>query len=371
MRTTQWTLLVQTGFNDIDRRCDAYLAWLEYIRHRDAFYRSQINQIGSLTNAILIATSPADAIAIGIVAAAFGYGESLFSDYQTRIMLGYESSTIKTIVSERRLGFRAEFAKAGIRFKPDAVYVLRSYLRICMPYTITMDANTYARANAIGISARELSDPARVVDSTLSVGPLSAVDQPTGNRGDTEITITQEDPNVIALFGKKSGRSLAAVKSVQRRLCVFPSGRVEPQTRTAIAIYRRRIGTGDESGSGLFPRQGREADLFYNTTPSDCNRKKFLNTFERDEFTNDQAFRDFLGRFNDANLNGIRFDNVDGMTIEKDLSSDLNSEFRIKIANARKLMTDSFQFSEIIEDRRPHVTKKYNLTLRLIARNPQ
>jgi hypothetical protein len=307
MQTTEWTLLVQTGFNDIDRRCDSYLAWLEYVRHRDRFYSSQLNQIGRLTNAILLATSPADAIAIGIVAEAFGYGQSLFTDHQARIMLGYESSTIKTIVSERRVDFRTTFATVEILNKPAAVHVLRSYLRICMPYTITMDANTYARASASGVTGlTRANDPEMVARSLLSKKLLESLPArgaigDLGKTGGGEGGGPENKPggDLRTTFEKTKLRKEDLVR-VQLHICVTPpDGILGLKTRTAIKLAEYRY-DGTEGPNDQLDNQ-RNVDWLLTSELCDIkqNNRGFQNVFEKYSYPtpNDvDLFQDILKR---------------------------------------------------------------------------
>ncbi len=176
---TDWTIVVQTGFNDIDRRCDGYLQWLEEVRLRGSLVNAQLNDAGRLTNQVLTALYPTAGITIGIVGEAFGFARSAFNNYQNRVLLGFEGSTIKTIVSERRLAFRIQFAKILFQYKPDAVNTLRSYLRICMPYTITMDANTFARSITTGLP--EYLKPSMEVQAVVGEQALKTSESRAGN----------------------------------------------------------------------------------------------------------------------------------------------------------------------------------------------
>lgn len=290
MQTTEWTLLVQTGFNDIDRRCDAYLAWLESVRHRDRFYSSQLNQIGRLTNAILLATSPADAIAIGIVAEAFGYGQSLFNDYQTRIMLGYESSTIKTIVSERRLDFRLKLVGERFTNKPGVVYVLRSYLRICMPYTITMDANTYARASASGAPAlTRANDPELVRQSILGVIIPESATAPVVDQGGTDSRDPPVDPDDALSEFERTRMKTSMVRRLQMALCVQNGkGRLGPAnspTRTAIAGFEQATKDNDPSSAIVVNGSIDSQTGFLSIVAMGaCNTQVYNNAYERTRY---------------------------------------------------------------------------------------
>jgi hypothetical protein len=87
-----------------------------------------------------------------------------------------EGSTVETIVIGRRLAFREAFADAVVRFKPDAVKILRDYLRICTPYAIKMSVNSYSRAHLTGAVTIQDLETARLRESLLTaqIGDASA-----------------------------------------------------------------------------------------------------------------------------------------------------------------------------------------------------
>ncbi len=319
MGLAQWTLLVQSGFNDIDRRCDGYLAWLENVRHRDAFYNSQLNQVARLTNSILTATNPTTGIAIGIVAEAFGYAKSVFNDHQARIMLGYESSTIKTIVSERRIEFRKKFSDVGVRYKPDAVYILRSYLRICMPYTITMDANTYARATATGTSKEimEQNDPEQVRKSIISKTLFDDI-PPGGSRDEFESTDPDLNKGKPKINGARGGHEgsilLSRGKLMQQNLCLptaDQTGGFYTKTRNAIRLYEWALHEDAKAVNGQIDTEKEEGNLI---RLNGCPRH-FLNAYERYKYNDASALMGFQDTLHAAVLmQGLSLKKADGTT---------------------------------------------------------
>ncbi len=166
----RWNLVVHTGFNDIDRRCDAYLAWVDDLRRRAIFGNEALEITRSFTNFILDKSLSPGAVAIGIVGEAFGYSSGLFNEYNRLVLLGYEGSTIEAIVSSRRTAFRSEIAQnVKVLNKPDTVNILRSYLRICMPYTISMNANEFARAITTDSVPSSIVDDSKITETLVEV----------------------------------------------------------------------------------------------------------------------------------------------------------------------------------------------------------
>src|SRR5690606_24064523 len=89
-----WNLFVQAGMNDIDQRCDGYLAWLDDRRRSNDTILGQINITEGTTQTILLATE-ASALAIGAVGAAFGFARNTFSNINSRLLTEVNHSTVQ------------------------------------------------------------------------------------------------------------------------------------------------------------------------------------------------------------------------------------------------------------------------------------
>ncbi len=172
-----WTILVRAGFNDIDRRCDSYLAWLNSKRRTNNAVLSQLSQSGTAMQSILsIAGSSATPIALAGVA--FGIARDTFTNYYSRLLLEVESSTVERVVIENRFNFRQSLSNRQIQFKPDAIYVLRSYLLLCTPHVIEENINSRTRFSVAGnLRAPQDNDPAQVMSALQSRGRIAATAQ--------------------------------------------------------------------------------------------------------------------------------------------------------------------------------------------------
>jgi hypothetical protein len=122
----QWSALVSAGFNDIDRRCDSYLAWLASRRRDRNAVLSQIHDTRTFTEALLYTTG-VGAAPIAIAGLAFGLASNSFTNYYSRLLFEIEKSTVSVLVREKRLQYR-ETLNVRIAFQPDAVHVLREYI---------------------------------------------------------------------------------------------------------------------------------------------------------------------------------------------------------------------------------------------------
>jgi hypothetical protein len=236
MTPDQWKLIVLTGWNDIDRRCDGYLAWLDYQRRSRVFANDLFAHVSLLTTGIFAALDTGKQT-ISLVALSLGFGQNIYNSYQNRILIEIEGSTLETIVVDRRLDFRELITSAPIESKPAAVKVLRDYLRICTPYGIKISINTFSRSRATGapllenreiaVLRQSLIDSA-ITDATAPIRRPVVVDVVVPAVGEAERIGDQEkrlQPDDIAAF--------------QRVVCQPADGRFTIATREAVLNYLR------------------------------------------------------------------------------------------------------------------------------------
>ena len=163
---SDWPILVQAGFNDIDERCDAYLAWIDSRRRSTGPVLKQISDIGRATLAIM-RLSGAGAAPITIAGLAFGLATDTFTNVNSRLLFEINHSTVQAVVLNRQQQFRFGLPR-NIDNRPAAIYALRSYLRICMPFTIETDINTtISLVERGGNSIHPLVSPANVNASII------------------------------------------------------------------------------------------------------------------------------------------------------------------------------------------------------------
>ncbi|AMA55690.1 hypothetical protein [Bradyrhizobium sp. CCGE-LA001] len=183
--TRNWQTFVQEGMNDIDRRCDAYLTWLDNKRRWVGPIHQQILDTEAATLLILGATAADPTKAIAVVGAAFGLASHAFTNFNNRFIFEVEKSTVQSVVLTRQQKYR-ETLPVIIDNRPAAIYALRQYLRLCMPMTIETQINTtvklFERGGTVAlgqaaahpmIDARTVSTAARrgIPTHTSSFGP--------------------------------------------------------------------------------------------------------------------------------------------------------------------------------------------------------
>ena len=163
--SSSWQIFVQAGMNDIDRRCDAYLTWLDNKRRSVGPIHQQILDTEATTLLVLGATIADPTKAIAVVGAAFGLAAHSFTNFNSRFLFEVEKSTIQSVVLTRQQKYRETLPKI-IDNRPAAIYALRQYLRLCMPMTIETQINTTVKLfERGGIAALEQSAAKPMVDA--------------------------------------------------------------------------------------------------------------------------------------------------------------------------------------------------------------
>lgn len=238
---SDYSELVQTGFNDIDQRCDRYLAWIDTKRTEALRVKSGIASI-AVTSATVLTIAKASLDSIGYVAEALGLTISLYDAYNNSLLVGLETTLIKKIVYERRLEYRRQFSGLNYQRTPEMVFALRGYLRICTPQTIILDANTYALAVASGTQPPSLRDTVRQEVDALAIGAGRQPVSPYSPGNQVVSRPTVKCPECKGLFPENQGFTVADIRSAQAGLCVKDDGNPGQTTLAAVQNYRQTKG---------------------------------------------------------------------------------------------------------------------------------
>lgn len=135
-----WKSFVDMGLYDIDQRCDTFLDGLYYKAKTGDSILSQISDTGTFTAAVLDAASSSEP-SIKIVAAAFDLAENSFRNTNNTLLQALDATTVKSLVFRRQQDIKEQIYSTTIWNKPQALHALRTYLRVCMPFAIEMEAN--------------------------------------------------------------------------------------------------------------------------------------------------------------------------------------------------------------------------------------
>lgn len=228
-----WHSVVKAGMNDIDHRCDLYLSWLDSKRSEKQLVDATFVNVTATTAGVLGLAAPGSN-AIHYVALALGLASQTYNAFYTRALLGIEPSTIKLTVEGRRLAFRDAYLNAKYREKSDVVYVLRSYLRICTPQTITMDVNTFARAAVTGEEPPQFANLQLERQALESVRPVTS-----------PALIVQRKPPAVskAVLDTFPGNHYndQHLKLLRSNLCVRSSDPDNSKTMAAIKLWENNV----------------------------------------------------------------------------------------------------------------------------------
>jgi len=139
-----WPIIVQAGLNDVDARCDSYLAWLDQKRRENA---AVLAEIGAVRFAVDALTNPnvtgVSAVGLAAISAAFGLATDTVKNFNS-LLLQVDHTTVQNVVVTNRKIFREDLLKfsSSIDNKPASIHTLRTYLSICMPMTIAANINS-------------------------------------------------------------------------------------------------------------------------------------------------------------------------------------------------------------------------------------
>jgi len=272
----EWALVVQAGMNDIDRRCDSYLAWLDARKRSTEPILKELAALSASTTAILKATD-VGAKPIALVGIAFGMAADAFTNINSRLLLELPHTTVQTVVLGHQNEYRDKVKEYAITNKPAVVYLLRGYLRTCMPFSIEMGiTNTLAVYHRAGPEALVGSDP--IINPTPVATPSVTATQ----------RIVQPGRRFVALSGELApffdeALSQTEGERVLNALCLNKNAsngiRKAEIIRTLILIYEKSADLNAEA-VGRIDRQDRETIV----KQIDCGPAK--NYYERLTFAN-------------------------------------------------------------------------------------
>ena len=286
-----WSLFVEAGMNDIDLRCDAYLAWLDNRKRSATPILNQLAAMNSAAQAIMHA-SGAGAAAITVVGIGFGLAADTFTNVNSRLLLEVNQSTVQSVVLGHQTEYRLQAAKVLVRSRPMAIYLLRNYLRICMPFSIETSINNtvsvYHRVGPDALRSEPLSTRAPRVAAATSPRVAAATSPRVAVRS-TEAPPPAPPPiqTIIGPIGPfEAALSLAEGTRLQEALCVDqPSGNFSVgNTRTRFREFNSAIllnsPSADNPPDNIATSNIRERMRTAQRSFPSCQRAGFANGFE-------------------------------------------------------------------------------------------
>jgi hypothetical protein len=280
-----WNLFVQAGMNDIDQRCDAYLAWLDDRRRSNDTIMGQINVTEGTTQTILLAAQ-ASSLAIGVVGAAFGFARNTFNNINSRLLTEVNHSTVQAIVLTTQTRFRTELQNHAIGSRPNAIYALRQYLRICMPFTIETEINNTLTTLATG-GPRALEVQGRIpLIATETIGASAPV-LPRQVVVERKYIVQPPEPLYGTILVESVGPfSESYVANVLDNICVPAEEivKVDKKTSARIKAYQQylKLRGGEPETEITGKLTARELQLANESTG--CASESYSNFYERQTF---------------------------------------------------------------------------------------
>lgn len=273
--SNNWTLIVQAGMNDIDRRCDEYLTWLDDRKRSQVPILKQLGDTATATQAIMtIAGTGANAI--GIVGVAFGLAANTFTNINSRLLYEVNHSTVQSIVLGNNNRFRQDLMGVNINNRPAAIYALRSYLRLCMPYTIETQINNAVTLFEVGGVASAGANPSPLI-SGLNVETVQVpmIRNPTAPIRTVKPPIARHEESCLNKI--ECALTKAQIEGWQKGLCVKTIdgklGPIDSETRKAIRDYLISKGAraADDASKASFIVGAREKVLLNSIgEPNNC-----------------------------------------------------------------------------------------------------
>lgn len=288
-----WSTFVQAGMNDIDRRCDGYLAWLDdRKRSREPILKQIADTAFAATGIMRLAGAGADPITIAGLA--FGFATNTFTNINSRLLTELNHSTVQTVVLRRQTELRNDLKGRIIATRPEAIHALRQYLRICMPFTIETEINTTITTLELGGVRAVDQQRKNPLVSAENVGVrLTAHEPPTKFRPRPD---APTDPRFAEIFDPYVPRvhTVERVKRIQDVLCApaAEAGLVGPVTKALITIFEQSYDRARVNGK----LDNDEIDELF--AQGRCSGSMARNYFERRNFGDNESARRLVVRLN-------------------------------------------------------------------------
>jgi len=170
-----WGVFVRAGMNDIDQRCDSFLTWIDAKRRDREPVLAELSAINTAVHAAMTVTGSGPT-ALNLVTTAFGLASATYANWNSRLLIAVNQSTIQQVVYDSQGEYRKKIGDWRVPDQATAIYLLRNYLRLCMPTTIEANINTtttLVHSDAPAAARRNL-----VVENTTTPTVLRAVFRP-------------------------------------------------------------------------------------------------------------------------------------------------------------------------------------------------
>jgi len=334
MDRSGWDAFVLAGINDINRRCDGYLTWLDAKRRDRAPIQKEFLAVAGATDAIL-AASGASSGTLAIVSAALALAGATYDNWNSRLLLAVNQSTVQEVVYSRQTQFmeqlNEQFKGRHVSSRAAAIYLLRNYLRLCMPTTIETDINTSITLVQRGNPMDAKTNP--LVKTTVAAVPLTARQRANQQQQRNRLPFNK-DFDAIIIDYKPQQYPPSYVSRILAALCVPETERRKPGavTKNLIKIYEQT----DDGVNGAAPDgkiDDREAGriLFPDGPSVPCSDNGPQNYYERTTYTDADKVADLIKELNEKSSVGGSIDEKAPLSKARDKIKDLRTKLDSKL----------------------------------------
>ncbi|NBB49800.1 hypothetical protein GVN24_16110 [Rhizobium sp. CRIBSB] len=327
-----WTLIVHQGMNDIDRRCDSYLQWLDDKKRSRGPVLAQISDTSTATAAIMAAVEPRSTLPLQIVAQSFNLLSRTIANYHSRLLYEIESSTINSVVIRSRYDFRKAIEQKSFSNRPDAEYALREYMRRCLPFAIETQINDLSTLGSRGIKPNEMNTIYQPPVSGAVVGQALLGSVPSeGAKAYVSPSKPIENKASGLLTSDERAMLPGQPATIQRALCVSPdNGFFGSVTRSAILQAKqglRQVGTQTDNKNTLNTTQ---IDFFLKQSSCVNHERFYGNAFEKFAYPTKDDVARFQGLLNacTSRLRSIGAANAPAVPLTGSFDPDTRSAIR-------------------------------------------
>jgi hypothetical protein len=286
--------------NDIDQRCDGYLTWLDARRRDKEPILAELAAMTAAASSIMTATG-ASVKALNIVTTAFGLAAISYTQWNSRLLISVEQSTVQNVVYNYQGKYRDTIKAFVVADRPTTIYLLRNYLRLCTPIVIEANINTSSTLVSF--------DTKPPVQSNLVLNAVSApltASQPVGQPNRSAGAAVPAYAAVFVNYTPAQYRPSFVVR-IQSALCVPSSeqGTIGTFTTNLIAIYlqaTRQPITGKLDDSDV-------ARILSPPSPNiSCSSDGAKNYYERVTYTDADKISALIKRLNKSSAGGTLAD---------------------------------------------------------------
>lgn len=140
----EWNQFILAGVQYANQKCEKYLDAVNWAKQGIQRENQLIGQTGMLVNGVL-GIAKASARELALTAAAFGYTQAGFANFNADMLAGLEPSTTRNLVHNLQQQYLEQINSNQYTNRVGAFNALQGYIRLCLPGNIAAEANNAVR----------------------------------------------------------------------------------------------------------------------------------------------------------------------------------------------------------------------------------